>query len=116
MRSDRLLLLDIQDAIEVIREYLPADRAAFDSDPPLQSHIYRQITIIGEAAGRLSRPLKAQHPEIPWREIEGMRHVLVHDYFKIDRQQVYDTAANDAPRLKPAIQAILESLPETELG
>lgn len=50
MRSDRLRLLDMLDAIEVIARYLPADRAAFDRDPPVQSHVYRHVMIVGEAA------------------------------------------------------------------
>lgn len=51
MRSDRLRLQDILDAVEVVEKYLPMDRAAFDRDPPLQSHIYRHVMIVGEAAG-----------------------------------------------------------------
>ena len=59
MRSDRLLLQDVLDAIEVVRRYLPAGRAAFDADEPLQSHILRNVMIVGEACWRLSQPLKA---------------------------------------------------------
>jgi len=111
MRSDRLLLQDILDAVEVIERYLPADRGAFDSNAPLQSHIYRHIMIIGEAAYRLSQALKDRHPDIPWRRIEGMRHILVHDYFRIDWDAVYSTATHDIPALKPRIQRVLQSLP-----
>ena len=58
MTSDRLRLQDILDAIEVVAKYLPADRAAFDRDPPLQSHIYRHLMIIGEATWSLSQDIK----------------------------------------------------------
>lgn len=58
MRSDRLWLLDVLDAIDEITSYLPDDRAKFDENPPVQSHIYRHLTIIGEALWRLSMPLK----------------------------------------------------------
>jgi uncharacterized protein with HEPN domain len=54
MRSDRLRLMDILGAIDVVVQYLPADRAAFDRDPPLQSHIFRHVMIIGEAAWNVS--------------------------------------------------------------
>ena len=115
MRSDHLLLEDILDAIDEIRRYLPADRDAFDSDRPLQSHIYRHIMIVGEAAYRLSTTLKERHPETPWRLIEGMRHVLVHDYFQVDWDEVYRTAAHDIPKLQPQIQDIADRLaPETD--
>ena len=50
MRSDRLRLQDILDAIDTIENYLPSDRAAFDRDPPLQSHVYRHVMIVAEAA------------------------------------------------------------------
>ena len=111
MRSDRLRLLDILDAIEVIAQYLPADRAAFDHDPPIQSHIYRHVMIVGEAAWSLSQSIKDQNRHVPWKQIEGMRHIMVHDYFKVDWDIVYTTAHTHVPALKPQIEAILRSLP-----
>lgn len=83
MRSDTLLLRDIVDAIETIRQYLPSDQAAFDGDPPMQSHILRHVMIVGEISWRLSQALKARNPQIPWKQIAGMRHILVHDYFRV---------------------------------
>ncbi len=65
MRSDRLRLLDILDAIDEVAKYLPADRAAFDRDPPVQSHIYRHVMIVGEAAWQLSQPIKDAYPDVP---------------------------------------------------
>jgi uncharacterized protein with HEPN domain len=99
------------DAISVIERYLPGDRETFDRDPPLQSHIYRHLMIIGEAAWSLSDPLKQQNPHVPWRLIEGMRHIMVHDYFKVNWTRVFETARDHVPVLKPQIQAILASLP-----
>ena len=110
MRSDLLRLQDILDAIDVIKKYLPADRAAFDADPPLQSHIYRHVMIVGEAAWSLSQPLKQQHAQLPWKQIEGMRHIMVHDYFKVDWDIVFSTAQTHIPALKPHIEAMLQSL------
>ena len=110
-RGDRERLLDILAAIDVVAKYLPADREAFDADPPVQSHIYRHVTIIGEAIWRLSREMKDAHPEVPWRQIEGMRHVMVHDYFRVDWDIVYRTAAEHVPALRPQVEAMLQSLP-----
>ena len=67
--------------------------------------------IVGEATWTLSQPLRKQNPQIPWKQIEGMRHIMVHDYFKVDWNIVYTTAKDDIPRLKPQIEAILASLP-----
>lgn len=110
MRSDELRLRDALDAIEVIGKYLPADRAAFDRDPPLQSHIYRHAMIVGEAAWRLSARLKQANPQIPGKQVEGMRHIMVHDYFKVDWDIVYTTASVQVPALKPQIEKMLRSL------
>lgn len=111
MRSDRLRLEDILQAMDVIEHYLPGDRAAFDANPPVQSHVYRDLMIVGEAAWRLSHAIKDQNPHVPWRQIEGMRHIMVHDYFKVDWDIVYTTATTQVPVLKPQIEAMLRSLP-----
>lgn len=74
MRSDRLLLQDLLDAADVIRQYLPADRTAFDADPPLQSHILRNVMIVGKASWRLSQPLKSRYARIPWKQIGHAPH------------------------------------------
>lgn len=110
MRSDRLRLEDIRDAIEEIARYLPPDRADFDANPPIQSHIYRHVMIIGEAVWKLSAELKSAYPQVPWRSIEGMRHVMVHDYFKVDWEIVYTTAQRDIPALRPHVHAMLASV------
>ncbi len=112
MRSDRLRLQDIIDAIEVVAQYLPADRATFDRDPPLQSHIYRHVMIVGESAWSLSQAMKEQNPLIPWKQIEGMRHIMVHDYFKVDWDIVFAPARDQMPALKPQIESMLASLPD----
>jgi uncharacterized protein with HEPN domain len=110
MRSDRARVQDALDAITTIEQYLPPNREAFDRDPPLQSHIYRHILIVGDAVWRISPSTKDSHPQIPWRQIEGMRHILVHDYFRVDWTIVYETATVQIPALKPALEAILRSL------
>lgn len=116
MRSDRLRLQDTLDAIDVVEQYLPADRAAFDRDPPVQSHVYRHVMIIGEAVWQLSQPLKDANPQVPWKQIAGMRHVMVHDYFKVDWDIVYETAKTHVPALRPHVEAMLRSLPPDDAG
>jgi uncharacterized protein with HEPN domain len=113
-RGDRLLLLDMLDAIAEVERHFPSQRSIFDADPLLQSHLYRHVMIVGEAAWRLSKPLKARNPQIPWGRIEGMRHILVHDYFKVDWNILYSTARDNIPGLKTQIQAILNSLPSDD--
>ena len=67
--------------------------------------------IVGEAAWSLSQAIKDASPQVPWRKIQGMRHIMVHDYFKVDWDIVYSTERQDIPMLKPQIEAILAALP-----
>jgi uncharacterized protein with HEPN domain len=115
VRSDRLYLEDILDAIAEIAHYLPANKADFDANPLLQSHIYRHVQIIGEAVFKLSDPLKVANPDVTWTQIAGMRHVLVHDYFKVNWNRVYATAHDNVPKLKEPVERIIGALPPTPL-
>lgn len=65
------------------------------------------IEIIGEAASKVSPELRAEHPGIPWTDIVGMRHRLVHVYFDVDLSRVCDTLTDDLPPLIPALERIL---------
>lgn len=111
MRPTRLLLQDIRDSIAEVLDTTPASQAQFDANKILGSHILRHIQIIGEASWRLPQSLKDQYPQVPWKQIAGMRHVLVHDYFEVNWKRVYETARDHVPVLKPQIEAILASLP-----
>jgi len=111
VRTVRLLLADILEAISVIAQYLPATPEAFDADPPLQSHVIRHIAIIGEAASRLPKPLRDANPLIPWRQIIDMRNIVVHVYHGINWRRVYMTARDDVPVLKPLIEEMIALLP-----
>ncbi len=66
--------------------------------------------IIGEAVWKLSPPLKSKHPEVPWEQVQGMRHVLVHDHFQIDWNRIYRVATQSVHELKPHIQAMLRDV------
>jgi uncharacterized protein with HEPN domain len=68
------------------------------------------VMMVGEAAWRLSEGLKDQNPQVPWKQIEGMRHIMVHDYFKVDWDIVYATAKIHMPALKPQVETMLRSL------
>lgn len=70
------------------------------------------IQTIGEAAYQLTREFKADHSEIPWRQIVGMRHILVHEYDKIDEQFVWRVLRDELPKLKTQITHLLATLPE----
>ncbi len=108
MRDNTAWLLDIRDAIESIEEQAARGRAALDSDKMIQVWMVHHIQVIGEAANRLSESLLARYPQIPWPDVIGMRNVLVHHYFGIDLDEVWDTITNDLPSLKAVVQQMLE--------
>ena len=112
MRSDYLRLLDILDACKVILQYTPESRQEFDEDPPLRSHILLHIQIIGEAASKLSQPLRDQYPEVPWKAIMRMRTLIAHVYFGIDWNEVWQVAYRDIVPLKAQIETILAAVDE----
>ena len=70
------------------------------------------IQTIGEAAYQLTREFKADHPEVPWRQIIGMRHILVHEYDKIEEQFVWRVLRDELPKLKAQVEQLLAVLPK----
>ncbi|MCX6029787.1 MAG: DUF86 domain-containing protein [Chloroflexi bacterium] len=112
MRSDRERLLDILEAIGKIEQHTSSDIEAFADDEMQQVWIIHHLQIVGEAAYGLSQNFKANHPQIPWVQIIGMRHVLVHGYFEIDLDIVWTVIEKDLPPLKSAIEVILRQSEE----
>ena len=74
----------------------------------IQDAVIRQLEIIGEAVKRLSTDLRVGQPSIPWPQIAKMRDKLIHDYFRVDLQLVWDTTQVDIPRLKAVVQRVVE--------
>lgn len=110
MRDPRERLHDMLRAIEAIERYLGRGRAAFEQDELLQGWFVRNLQILGEAARALPESVRALGPDVPWPKIIGMRNVLVHGYFEVDTDIVWDAANRDVPALKPAIERLLERL------
>jgi uncharacterized protein with HEPN domain len=111
VRRDRDRLLDILEATTKIRARVAHGHDRFDTDEDLQIVLTHLIQIIGEAASRLSPELTNGHPEVPWRQIIGMRHRVVHDYFAIDPDILWTAATRDIPPLAAQIHTILDELP-----
>jgi uncharacterized protein with HEPN domain len=72
-----------------------------------QDAVIRQFEIIGEATKRLSVDFRARYPEVPWKDMAGMRDKLIHDYLNVDLRVVWDTVAKDVPFLIGNIQRII---------
>ena len=110
MRDPRERLRDILDAIGRIESYAVRGRRAFEGDELLQSWFVRHLQIIGEAVRALPQDVRDRASDVPWSKIVGMRHILVHDYFEVDQEAVWDVVERDLPDLKQKIAALLESL------
>ncbi len=112
MRDPKERLLDILEAIAAVERHRAQDKAAFERDELLQVWFLRHLQIIGEAARALPGDVRALAPEVPWSKIVGMRNILVHGYFDIDTDIVWDAATRDVPDIKPGVERLLKTLEE----
>ena len=81
--------------------------ATFVADKSTYYSVMKNVEIVGEAAYMLSQAFKKTHPATPWKVVQGMRHVLVHDYATIDDKELYNTAVNGIPELRKQVEAYL---------
>ena len=80
------------------------------ADPIVYYGLVKHVEIIGEAVYKLTLGYREKHNEVNWDDIERMRHVLVHGYYKIRPKQLWETIAVDIPALKPVIEQLIEEL------
>lgn len=98
--DDKLRLRHMLDAAhEAMAFVADATREQLDTDIKLLRALSMSIGIIGEAASQVSTEFREAHPEIPWRQIIGMRNFLFHAYFQIDHDILWDTATVAVPEL-----------------
>ena len=107
-RSDVLRLKDIAAAADTVASYLNGvSREEFLAGGMVQDAVLRQLIVAGEAAFKVSGAFQEAHPEIPWVLIAGFRHRLVHDYFGIDLDTVWQVAHWELPELAKGVVALL---------
>ena len=100
-RSAPLLLEDIGEAVEKIERYVAGlNHDAFVSDDKTVDSVVRNLEIIGEAANRIPKDFRTRHSEIDWHKIIGLRNRIVHDYFNIDVEIVWEIVQKDLPIFK----------------
>lgn len=108
--GDRQRLLHILESIEEIERYTTkANFETFLGNSMMRFASIKQIEIIGEAANYITDATKSKFTDIQWRQIIGLRHILVHEYFGVDSNLIWQIIANDIPKLKKGILSILSS-------
>lgn len=114
MRVESERVLDMLEAIERIQRHASKGRGSFDRDELIQTWVVHHLQIIGEAAARLSASFRDAHPSIPWARVIAMRNVLVHDYFGIDLEEVWQVVERDLPPLERELRLIAGERPPGE--
>ncbi len=106
-RSHKLYIDDILGAIAKIEKY--TGKIAFEKfskDSLVQDGVIRNLEIIGEAVKRLPLEIRKKHPDVEWKKIAGIRDVIVHEYFGVSVNIVWDIVRNRVPELKVSIRKI----------
>lgn len=109
-RADRDLasLADVLTSARLALRYVsPTGKSQFASDQQLQDAVIRRLELIGEAARRISPAGQKRWPHLPWREMIGMRNVVIHNYDEIDLSIVWETVDRDLPVLIQSLEDIL---------
>ena len=101
-------MLQAMDVLINYKDHHTLDEA--QSDPVIYFGLVKHVEIIGEAVYKLTLEFRAKHSEVNWSDIERMRHVLVHGYYKIRPEQLWETIVTDIPALRPIIAQLIEEL------
>ena len=100
-RDIRDYIFDISDSINDIRSFvLNMNYEDFEADRKTVNAVIRSLEIIGEAAKKIPTEVRVQYPQIPWNEIAGMRDKLIHEYFGVDLEIVWETIQSDLTDLE----------------
>jgi uncharacterized protein with HEPN domain len=110
MRRDQQRLTDILEALDWIRKAIVGrTETDFFADETLCYAVAQKLTIVGEAVARLSPGITTRYDSVPWRDIVGLRNILVHEYFGISWPLVWQTASDQAPVLRAQVAGILQA-------
>ena len=112
---DAAYLWDMLEAARSVRDFVKDTTAEeFLEDRMIQAAVEREVEIIGEAARRISDAFKEAHPEVPWRNIVGMRNLLAHEYGAIIQSRMWTLAAEHIPALIAQLEPLIPPLPPEE--
>lgn len=108
MSRDNAIVLDILKSVKLAKEFVgDQDKASFFRDIKTQSAVLHQLLLADEAVKRLSEGLRNAHPDIPWKNVAGMRDVLIHKYDDVDIEEVWKTVRNEVPKLISQLEPLV---------
>jgi uncharacterized protein with HEPN domain len=106
-RDPDLLIQDILEAVRKIDRFIAGlDHSAFLRDERTVDAVVRNLEVLGEAAKQLPDDFTSRHPNIPWNQIAGLRNRIVHDYFGLDLNIIWQIVHHDLPRLKAQLEKL----------
>lgn len=107
MKSDTVYLRHILDAIEQIYVYTHEGEEAFLRDLKTQDAVIRKFEIIGEATKRLSKETQSRRPDISWRDVAGLRDILIHNYMGVNLKRIWGVIEHNLPQLREAVEDLI---------
>lgn len=108
-RNEIVFIEDILECIQKIQNYIKnITETEFQNDSEKQGAIIRRIEIMGEATKKISSQTRKKYPNIPWKEMAGMRDVVIHEYFGISINLIWKVATKEIQEIKPEIEKILK--------
>lgn len=110
MKDDGLYLSNMLECIQRIERYVAAGQDAFMANSMMQDAVIRNFEVIGEATKRLSDRFKQENADIPWRQMAGFRDVLIHDYLRVELNEVWAVVERDLPIIKPRLRELLQQM------
>lgn len=105
---DKSRLEHMLQAIDRIRRYTRGKTFEdFIADDMMYYAVVKNIEILGEASNMLTEEFRKKHPQTPWKQVNGMRNYIIHEYFQVDNHIVWDVISNDLPLLEEQVTAYI---------
>jgi len=112
-REDVIRLRHMLEAAEQALEFMKGrSRRDLEHERMLSFAVVRALEILGEAASKVGMQTRQMHPHLPWQAMVGMRNRIIHAYFEVDLDRVWDTVSDDLPALAAQLRAVLDSEPQ----
>jgi uncharacterized protein with HEPN domain len=106
-KNDRFYIHYILEAIQRMETYTLEGKDKFFQSTLIQDAIIRNLEVIGEASKSVSNEFREKYSEVPWRNMTGLRDVLIHEYFRINLDIVWNVAAVELPKVKEKLQTVV---------